>query len=145
MCPLCGGSEYHHTTLAEEVYDPTGIRCLDCGETWRPMQHPAPLCSACGSASLGDAYPEIPGLEHDPGLALILAVESEIPRIEGAVDFRAMLAWLRFHGVRTRGEILVWHWFFRGIGSIRSRIIEEMTAPAPTKDGGEEEWAPTSS
>lgn len=56
----------------------------------------------------------------------------------GVILHREMVAWLRFHGVRDRAEMLTWEWFFREIGAIRARIVEEMTAPPPGK-GGEEE------
>ena len=48
-----------------------------------------------------------------------------------------MVAWLRFHGVRDRAEMLTWEWFFREIGSIRARIVEEMR-PTPPEGGGED-------
>lgn len=70
---------------------------------------------------------------------LVLAAEGQIPRAEGgAILFREMVAWLRFHGVRDRGEILMWEWFFSAIGAIRSRIVEELTTPPPASGGDAE-------
>lgn len=122
--------------MAAEVSDPTGLMCQDCGEEWG---HVTSACPACSSAAIAYTYPEIPGLDHDPLLALVLAVEGQIPRTEaGAILHRDMVAWLRFHGVWSRAEMLTWEWFFREIASIRSRIVEEMMAPPPGK-GGEDE------
>lgn len=45
-----------------------------------------------------------------------------------------MLSWLDLHGVRDRGEILTWEWFFREIAHMRARIVEELTAPTPKDD-----------
>lgn len=89
--------------------------------------------------SVRETYPEIPTLDHDPLLGLVLAVESSIPKTEGGVIlYREMVAWLRGHGVRDRGEILTWEWFFSAIGTIRARIVEEMTPEAPKADGEED-------
>lgn len=91
---------------------------------------------------MADSYPDIPDLSEEPGLALVLAVESQIPRAGseggGAILWREAVAWLRFHGVRDRGEILAWEWFFREIAAIRGRILEELREPAPGKGGDEE-------
>lgn len=71
---------------------------------------------------------------------MVLEVESRIPRTEdGALLHREMVAWLRFHGVRSRAEMLTWEWFFREIGSIRARIVEELTAPPPGKPGDDDQ------
>lgn len=117
------------------------MRCGDCGEKWqagRPRDRAA--CPACSSPNVVDSYPEIPSLDHDPLLALVLDVESQIPRTDGGVILhREMVAWLRFHGVRDRAEMLTWEWFFTEIGGIRARIVEEMTAPTPGKSGETEE------
>lgn len=65
----------------------------------------------------------------------MLAVEGQIQRAEGgSIDFLAMLAWLNLHGVRDRAEILTWEWFFREIGGMRARIMEELNAPSPKDD-----------
>lgn len=121
------------TSQEAEIYDPDGLLCGDCGRAWQPTAaHASRACPDCRSANVIETYPEIPTLDHDPGLALILAVEGQIPRSEGGgILFREMVAWLRFHGVRDRAEILTWEWFFREIGRVRSAIVEELTAPAP--------------
>lgn len=95
-------------------------------------------CPECGSRAVEPNYLPLPDFSDEPGLYLVMAAEAQIPRLEGVMLPREMLAWLRFHGVRDRAEIITWEWFFREIGGIRARIVEEMTAPAPGK-GGEEE------
>lgn len=93
------------------------------------------LCPACGSVSVEHIYPPIPDLSEEPLLAMVVAAEAQIPRMEGVILHREMVAWLRFHGVRSKAEMLTWEWLFREIGGIRSRIVEEMTATTPGKDG----------
>jgi hypothetical protein len=41
--------------------------------------------------------------------------------------------------VRERAEVLTWEWFFREIGNMRARIMEELMAPAPKAEGEEDD------
>lgn len=119
-------------------YKASDVVCAQCGKRWSEEAE-TDACPGCGGVAFEEAYPEIPNLEDEPLLALLLAAESQIPRTQdGAILHREMVAWLRFHGVRSRAEMLTWEWFFREIGGIRARLIEEVTAPSPPKGRDEE-------
>jgi hypothetical protein len=140
VCPACKKSNFKENTLAELFYEkPDGLCCQGCFHVWRRDSPADIICPECGSADVVESYPEIPVLERDdPGLALVLFVEGQMPRSEGgALLWLEAIAWLRFHGARERAEVLEWEWFFREIASIRARIVEELM-PTPKADGEEE-------
>jgi len=100
--------------------------CWSC-ETKVRWQSEDSVCPLCGSEDLAPEYPEIPDLNDEPGVALMLHAEGRIPRDErGAILARDMLAWLRLHGVRKRTEQLEWEEWFVIIGGIRAGIEAEM-------------------
>lgn len=138
LCPLCGGNRLRGHTKAELLYAeaPEGTLCLACGNVWRPsLQGEGDACPRCHGTDLGTAYPEIPNLEGEPELQVILWAEGCIPRAEnGGILHRDMLSWLRYHGVRDRAEILAWEDWFRFVGAERSRLTEEMMAPPETDE-----------
>ena len=83
---------------------------------------------------MAESFPEIPDLSEVPGLALVFAAESRIPRAEnGAILHREMVAWLRFHGVRSRADLMQIEEWFDAIGSVRARAIEDLTDTKVTK------------
>ena len=139
VCPACGASDFETSSLEELLYKgrTDGVACGGCGRWWRPVSpEDEERCAECGSEEVADAYPEIPQL--GPELQLIVVVESLIPRTEaGTILHREMVAWLRFHGVRSRSEILEWEGWFIAIFGFRARMMDEMMEPkrsAETKD-----------
>lgn len=136
QCPSCKASSGQPRDLAEELYydAPEGLFCRACRREWRPSrQGESERCPSCSSTEIATSYPEIP--EPGPRLQIILWAEGCIPRAEnGAILHREMLSWLRFHGVRDRGEQQQWESWFGFIGGVRARMVEEMMAP---KDEGE--------
>jgi hypothetical protein len=104
------------------------------------MPHDADVCPECGSESVAESYPEIPDLSDVPGLALVFAAESRIPRSEnGAMLHRDMVAWLRLHGVRRRADVMQFEEWFVAIGSVRAKAIEDLTDTSVKKKPDEDE------
>jgi hypothetical protein len=132
VCPACEGSCFKVNELSELLYPADGVFCRACRHIWRPAgPSDDGQCPECGSEEVGESFPDIPGFDDDPGLGLIVAAESQIPRAEnGAILHREMQAWLRSHGVRCRHERLQWEKWFVAIGAMRTRVQEELMEPA---------------
>jgi hypothetical protein len=116
------------------------MACRACFRRWELGDREVEdACPHCGSAEIEETFREIPSFEHDPGVGLIVYAESQIPRTQdGTILHREMVAWLRFHGVRSRAEMLQWEAWFVAIHGMRSRIMEELTE-VPTKKRAEED------
>lgn len=135
-CPDCGAeaeeSEPFEVILYRDFlrYEPQRGQCAACGEVDRwpsvPPGHAVP-CQHCRSADLEPLYPEIPDLQREPGIVLMLNAESRIPRDERGIAFPGqMVSWLRLHGVRKRREQLLWEEWFARIAAIRREIEQEV-------------------
>lgn len=132
VCPACKKSHFRTWTLDELLYDkPDGMVCRDCCRRWEPeSREEEETCPKCGSSEVEETFPRIPNFDEDPGVGLIVAVESYIPRTQdGTILHREMVAWLRFRGVRARVELLQWESWFISIQGFRARVTEEMMDP----------------
>jgi hypothetical protein len=116
------------------------MACRSCFRRWEPEgPEGEERCPHCGSSEVEETYKEIPGFDRDPGVGLVVAAESQIARTQdGAIMHREMVAWLRFHGVRSRAEMLQWEAWFIAIHGMRSRIMEELM-DMPTKNRAADE------
>lgn len=115
--------------------------CRSCRHVWRPAgPGDDGECPECGSTEVVESFPDIPDLSDDPGVGLILAVESQIARAEnGAILHLNMVAWLNHHGVTARGEILQWEEWFRAIAGMRGRVMEELMDVSTRKKSDDED------